>query len=87
MTQAQLDLHNLQTQLEQPSSDIATQLLLNDPPVLFLEPLDTSEQNEQTKHTSSLKTHTTPDDSHETPPPSKKRYENMKDPVFLSSLI
>ena len=37
MTQAQLDLQN---QLEQTSSDLTTQPLFNDSPVLFLEPID-----------------------------------------------
>ena len=49
MTQAQLDLHNLETQLEQPSSDLTTQLLLNDSPALFLELLDTFEPNNRLK--------------------------------------
>ena len=85
MTQAQFDLHNLQTQLEQPTFDLTTQPLLNDSPALFLEPLDTSEPNEPTEHTSSSKLHTPSDNSHETPPPSEKSYETMQDPVFLSS--
>ena len=37
MTQAQLDLQN---QLEQFSSDVTTQPLFNDSPVLFLESFD-----------------------------------------------
>ena len=37
MTQAQLDL---QTQLEQTPSDLTTQPLSNDSPILFLEPID-----------------------------------------------
>ena len=85
MTQAQRDLHNLQRQLEQPSSDLTTQPFLNDSPPLFLEPLDTFEPNEPTEHTTSSKIHTPPDNSHETPPVSKKIYEIMKDPVFFSS--
>ena len=72
MTQAQLDLHNLQTQLQQPSSDLTTQPLLNDSPTLFLEPLDTSEPDEPTEHTTFLKVHTPPNNSHETPLPSKE---------------
>ena len=87
MTQAKLDLQNLQTQLERPSSDLTIQPPLNDSPALFLEPLDTSEPNEPTEHTTSSKIHTPPNNSHETPPPSKKRYEIMKDPVILSSPI
>ena len=87
MTQAQLDLHNFQTQLEQPSSDLTTQPLSNDPPALFPEPPNNFEQNEQTEHTTSSKVHTPPDNSHKRPPPSEKRYETIKDPVFLSSPI
>ena len=71
MTQSQLDLHNLQTQLEKPSSDITTQPLLNDSPALFLEPLDISEPIEPTEQTTYSKIHTLPDSSHETPPSSK----------------
>ena len=74
MTQSQLDL---QTQLEQTSSDLTTQPLFNDSPILFLDPLDlvpsrTSEQVEQTEHNTSSEDHTLPDNSHETPPPPKK---------------
>ena len=73
MTQAQLDL---QTQLEQTSSDLTTRHLFNDSPVLFLDPLDqvpshTSEQVEQTGHNTSSKDHTPPDNSHDTPQPKK----------------
>ena len=87
MTQAHLDL-----QLEPSSSDLATQPLFNDSPVLFLEPIDQvnaqpSEKVEQIEHTTPSKLHTPPDNTHEVPPPPKKRYEIMKDPVFLSSPI
>ena len=90
MTQAQLDLNNLKTQLEQTSSDLTTQPLIKDSRVIFLEPIDNihtqaSEQTEQTDHNTSSKVQTPPDNSHETPPPSKKRYEITKDPIFLSS--
>ena len=73
MTQAQLDL---QTQLEQTSFDLTTQPLFNDSPVLSIDPYDqvpshTSEQVEQTKHNTSSKNHTPPDNSYETPPPTK----------------
>ena len=92
MTQAQLHLHNLQTQLVQTPSDLTTQPVFNDSPVLFLEPIDnvhahSSEQTEQTEHNTSSKVHTPPDKSHETPPPSKKRHEIMKDPIFLFTHI
>ena len=44
-----------------------------------------SEEIEQIEHTTPIKVHTPPDTTHEVPPPPKKRYEIMKDPVFLSS--
>ena len=74
------------------SSDLTTRPLFNDSPVLFLETHDqviapSSEQIEQTEHTTSSNVNTPPDITNETPPPPKKRYKIMKDPVFLSSLI
>ena len=89
MIQAQLVL---QKQLKQTSCDLSTQPLFNDLSVLFLESFDQvnahpSEQIEQTEHTTSSKVHTPPDNTHEIPPPAKKRYEIMKEPVFLSSTI
>ena len=101
MTQLQLDLHkhsqiDLQKQLEQPTTDLTTRPLLNDSPVLYI---DTSEQTppkilEPMEHTKveheNPTTDTPPDDTdhtQSTPPPPKKRYEIMKDPVFLSSPI
>ena len=94
MTQAQFDL---QKQLEQATADLTTPPLLNDSPVLYI---DTSEQTpsnsfEQMEHTKiehdTSKIHIPPDDTDRThatpPPPPKKRYEIMKDPVFLSSPI
>ena len=87
MTQAHLDL-----QLEPSSSDLTTQPLFNDSPVLFLGPIDQviahpSEEVEQIENTTPTKVHTPPDITHELPPPPKKRYEIMKDPVFHSSPI
>ena len=84
MTQAHLDL-----QQEPSSSDLTTQPLFNDSPVLFFENIDQvnchpSEEIEQIEHTTPTKVHTPPDTTHEVPPPPKKRYEIMKDPVFLS---
>ena len=76
MTQAQLDL---QTQLDQTPSDLTTQPLFHDPPVLFLESIDqvhahTSEQIDQPEHnTTSSKDQTPSDNSHETPPPPKRK--------------
>ena len=71
MTQA-----HLQNQLAPSSSDLTTQPLFNDSPVLFLETLDQvnahpSEQVEQTEHISPSKVHTPPDATHEVPPPPK----------------
>ena len=90
MTQSELEL---QTQLEPTPSDLTTQPLFNDSPVLFLEPIDnvharTSEQVEQTEHNTSSKVHTPPDKSHETPPPPKKTIRNHKRPyISLSTHI
>ena len=94
MTQAQIDL---QTQLEQATpTDLITRPLPNDSPVLYIE---TSEQTpptflEQMEHTKVEHKNSKPTPSHDdtdhtqpTPPPSKKRYEIMKDPIFLSSPI
>ena len=86
MTQAQVDLQN---QLEQATSDLTTRPLLNDFPVL--EPTTSLEQMEQEKNEHDTSKVSTPlndiDHTHATPPPPKKRYEIMKDPVFLSSPI
>ena len=71
MTEAHLDLH-----LEPSSSDLTTEPLFNDSPVLFLETIDQvnahpSEQIEQIEHTTPTKVNTPPDTTHEVPPPSK----------------
>ena len=102
MTQAQLDLQkqaqiDLQKQLEQATpTDLTTRPLLNDSPVFYIE---TSEQTpptflEQMEHTKVEHENPKPATSHDdadhtqtTPPPPKKRYEIMKDPVFLYSPI
>ena len=94
MTRAQVDLQN---QLEQATADLTTRPFLNDSPVLYIdtsEPIPTTSleqmEHEKLEHDSSKvstplndtdHTHATP------PPPPKKRYEIMKDPVFLSSPI
>ena len=94
MTQAQVDLQN---QLEQATSDLTTRPLLNDSPVLYIntssEPIPTTslKQMEQDKIEHDTSKVSTPlndiDHTHATPPPPKKRYEIMKDFVFLSSQI
>ena len=92
MTQAQIDL---QTQLEQTSSDLTIHPLFNGSPVLFLENMDQIQTNtnptnntEQAEHEhDTLKVPTPPDNTTETPPPPQKRYEIMKDPLFLSSPV
>ena len=89
MTQAQIDLQN---QLEQATADLTTRLLSNDSPVLYIDtseptPANSLEQMEQTKIEHDTSKISTPlddtDRTHTTPPPPKKRYEIMKDPVFL----
>ena len=94
MTQAQIDL---QTQFEQATpTDLITRPLPNDSPVLYI---DTSEKTpptflepmEHTKVDNENPKPTPPQDdtdhTQSTPPPPKKRYEIMKDPIFLSSPI
>ena len=87
MTQAQVDL---QIQLEQATADLTTRPLLNDSPVLYIdtsEPTTSLEQMEQEKNKHDTSKVSTPlndiDHTHATLPPPKKRYEIMKDPVFL----
>ena len=65
---------HLDLQLEPSPSDPTTQPLFNDSPVLFHETLDQvdAHPSEQVE---------------QVPPPPKKRYEIMKDPVILSSPI
>ena len=50
---------------------------------------NSTNNTEQTEHEhTSSKMHTPPDDNTtETPPPPRKRYEIMKDPLFLSSPV
>ena len=93
MTQAQVDLQN---QLEQATADLTTRPLLNDSPVLYIDtseqiPTTSLEQMEQEKIEPDTTKVSTPlndiDHTHATPPPPKKPYEIMKDPVFLSSPI
>ena len=93
MTQEQGDLQN---QLEQATADLTTRPLLNDSPVLYIDtseriPTTSLEQMEQEKIEHDTSKVSTPlndnDHTHATPPPPKKRYEIMNDPVFLSSPI
>ena len=98
MTQAQIDLQkqapiDLQKQFEHATADLTTIPLLNDSPLLYIDTSDqiSSTPIEQIEHTKNEHDHskipTPPDDNnhtHATPPPPKKRYELMKDPVFLS---
>ena len=93
MTQAQIDL---QKQLEQATADLTTRPLLIDSPVFYIDTSGPTLSNslEQMEHAKTehgtSKIPTPPDNTdrtHATPPPPKKRYEIMKDPVFLSSPI
>ena len=92
MTPAQIDQ---QTQLEQTTTDRKTQPLFKDSPVVFVEAMDHEKPatiSEQIEHnTVSAKERTPPETNndifHETLPPPKKKYERMKDPAFLSSLV
>ena len=103
MTQAQLEFHNMtsqvtveqsnsQNQLELHTVDLITKPLSNDSPVLFLDTKETShdpipDQMEHQNIPSKNKTPSDHDQSPDTPPPTKKKYEIMKDPAFLSSPI
>ena len=102
MTQAQLDLQKQaqidpQKQLEQATpTDLTTRPLLNDSPVLYIETFEETPPTflEQMAHTKVEHENPKPATSHDdtdhtqtTPPPPKKRYEIMKDPIFLSSPI
>ena len=103
MTQAQLDFHtmtsqvtqdkiDLRNQLEMHAADLVTKRLSNDSPVLFLDSKRTSdnpllEQMEHQNFPSKNKTPPDHDKSPGTPPPTKKKFEIMKDPAFLSSPI
>ena len=97
MTQAQIDLQNqidFRNQLEKDTADLITRSIQNDSPVLYIDtseptPTNSLEQMEQDKiehDTSKVKPNDT-DHTPATPPPPKKRYEIMRDPVFLSSPI
>ena len=74
------------------TADLVTKPLLNDSPVLFLDTKETPdnpllEQMEHQNFPSKNKSPSDHDQSPETPPPTKKKYEIMKDPAFLSSPI
>ena len=91
MTQAHLDLQSqLVSQNISNISDPSTTPLCDTSPILFLSPIEpTNNQPEQmdTNHITS-----TPSDTDEKPteqstsipPPSKKKYDRMKDPIFLT---
>ena len=97
--QAQIDLENqidLQNQLELVTADLKTRPLLNDSPVLYIDtseptPTNSLEQMEQEKIEQDTSKVPTPlndtDNTHATPPPPKKRYEIMKDPLILHQSI
>ena len=99
MTQAHLDL---QSQLESQNisniSDPSTTPLCNNSPISFLSPIEpTNNQNEQMdpshkssdtdNNETSTQNHKRPQRSPSTPPPSKKKYDIMKDPIFLTSPV
>ena len=94
MTQAHL---NLQSQLDSQNisiiSDPSTTPLCNTSPILFLIPIEPkNNQPEQldTNHITSKSSDTDekpPEQSISTPPPSKKKIEIMKAPIFLTSPV
>ena len=103
MTQTQLDFHNmtphitqeqidLQNQLEMRTTDLMTNPLSNDSPVLILDTKDLPNisAHDQMDHQPILSKNKTPSDhdkSPETLPPNKKKHEIMKDPAFFSSPV
>ena len=94
MTQAHLDLQSqLDSQNISNISDPSTTPLCNISPILFLSPIEsTNNQPEQmdTNHITSKSSDTNenlPEQSISTPPPSKKKYDIMKDPIFLTSPV
>ena len=103
MTEAQLKFHNmtsqvtqeqidLQNQLEMHTADLITKPLSNDSPVLFLDTKETSDDPipDQMEHQNIPSKNKTPSDHDQSPDTSsltKKKYEIMKDPAFLSSPI
>ena len=103
MTQAPFDFHNitphisqeqndLQNQLELHTRDLITKPLFIDAPGLFLdnnEPTNVP-SHDQTEHQhipSKSQTSSGHNQSPETPPPTKRKYETMKDPAFLFSQV
>ena len=102
MTQAQLDFHNitsqitqeqidLQNQHEMHTADLVTKPLSNDSPVLFFDNKETPDTplTDQMEHQNIPSKNKTPFDLDQSPetPPTKKKYEIMKDSAFLSSPI
>ena len=103
MTQAQFDFHNmtshitpeqidLQNQLELHTTDIITKSLSIDAPVLCLdnnEPTNVPSHDQMEHQHIPSKNQTSSDhnQSPETPPPTKRKREIMKDPAFLSSPV
>ena len=94
MTQAHIDLQSqLDSQNISNTSDPSTTPLCNTSPILFLSPIEpTNNQREQmdTNHITSKSSDTDekpPEQSISTPPPSKKKFDIMKDPSFLTSPV
>ena len=94
MTQAHLDLQSqLDSQNISNISDPSTTPLCNTSPISLLSPIEpTNNQIEQMDTNISKSSGTDHNDkpsepSASTPPPSKKKYDIMKDPIFLTSPI
>ena len=103
MTQAHLDFQNmtphitqepidLQYQLEMHTTDLITKPLSNDSPVIFLDTNDLPNisSHDEMEHQPIPSKNNAPSDhdkSPETTPPTKKKYETMKDPAFSSSPV
>ena len=94
MNQAHIDLQSqLDSQNISNISDLSTTPLCNTSPILFLRPIEpTNNQPEQmdTNHITSKTSDSDerpPEQSKPTPPPSKKKHDVMKDPIFLTSPV
>ena len=102
MTRAHIDLQlQLDSQNISNISDPSTRPVCNFSPISFLSPIEpTSNQIEQMDTTHkvsksfdtdnnkiSSENHKPPEHSASTPPPSKKKYDMMKDPIFLTSPV
>ena len=99
MTQAHLDLQSqLDSQNISNNSDPSTTPLCKNSPISFISPIEPTknqiEQMDTTQNSSDIdnneissQNHKLSEPSLSTPPPSEKKYDIMKDPIFLTSPV